>query len=48
MSHIADDVVSYEHDAPLQYVGAERVREICQKGFDAAEGDFTWDIPDIS
>ena len=47
MAHIADDVVSYEHDAPLQYVGAAGVREVCRRGFDAAAGDFSWDIPDL-
>jgi len=47
MTHIADDVVSYEHDAPLQYVGAEQVRDVCQRGFDAMKGDFRWDVPDL-
>jgi ketosteroid isomerase-like protein len=48
MSHIADDVVSYEHDEPLQYVGADGVREVCQRGFDAMKGDFRWDVPDLT
>jgi len=47
MSHIADAVVSYEHEASLQYLGAERVREVCQRGFDFMEGTFSWDIPDM-
>src|SRR5262245_41594919 len=46
MAPIAANVVSYEHDAPLQYVGADGVREVCLAGFDAA-GDFRWDIPDL-
>jgi hypothetical protein len=32
MAHIADDIVSYEHDASLQYVGVDAVREICNRG----------------
>lgn len=47
MSHIASDVVSYEHDAPLQYVGVDAIREVCQRGFDAMKGDFRWNIPDL-
>lgn len=47
MAPIADHVVSYEHDAPLQYVGAATVREVCRRGLDAAHGDFRWDVPDL-
>lgn len=47
MTKIADDVVSYEHEAPLVYTGAEAVRAVCGRGFDAARGDFRWDIPDL-
>lgn len=47
MSHIADTVVSYEHDVPLQYVGADGVRDVCQRGFDTMTGDFRWDVPDL-
>lgn len=38
MEMIADDIDSFEHDAPLAYHGAEDVREVCQKGFDMMEG----------
>lgn len=47
MSHIADDVVSYEHDAPLQYIGVDKVREVCQNGFNSVEGEFGLDFPDL-
>jgi ketosteroid isomerase-like protein len=47
MSHIADDVVSYEHDEPLQYLGVDSVREVCRRGLDAASGAVGWDVPDL-
>lgn len=48
MAAIADDVVSYEHEAPLQYHGVEAVREVCARGLDAsAEADVSWDVPDL-
>jgi len=47
MSHIASDAVSYEHEAPLQYVGADAIREVCQRGFDAQKDNFRWDVPDL-
>jgi len=47
MSKIDDDVVSYEHDAPLVYRGAAAVRDVCRQGFEAMEGDLAWDIPDL-
>lgn len=47
MTKIAGDVVSYEHDAPLFHRGAAAVRDVCAKGFQAMEGEFSWDIPDI-
>lgn len=47
MAHIAPDAVSYEHDAPLQHVGVEAIRAVCQRGLDAAEGEFRWDSPDL-
>lgn len=47
MTKIADDVVSYEHAAPMVYRGADAVREVCQYGFDIADGEFRWDIPDL-
>jgi ketosteroid isomerase-like protein len=47
MAHVAPDVRSYEHEAPLQYVGADGLRRTCQTGFDLMPGDFRWDIPDL-
>lgn len=47
MTHIAPDVVSYEHDAPLEYRGADAVRKVCRRGFDATPGEFAWDIQDL-
>jgi uncharacterized protein (TIGR02246 family) len=48
MESIAPDVVSYEHEAPLAYVGAERVREVCRRGLEASAGTVTLDIPDLT
>ncbi|MFB8749090.1 nuclear transport factor 2 family protein [Streptomyces parvulus] len=47
MRYIADDIVAYEHDAPLQHVGRGQVREVCRQGLDWAEGPVTWDVPDM-
>jgi ketosteroid isomerase-like protein len=47
MKPIADDVVSYEHEAPLQYVGADNVRQVCQRGFDSVGDNLRWDVPDL-
>ncbi|MEU7343693.1 nuclear transport factor 2 family protein [Streptomyces bacillaris] len=47
MQHIADGIVSYEHDTPLQYVGRDQVREVCRQGLDWAPGPVTWDVPDM-
>lgn len=47
MSHIADDVVSYEHDEPLQYVGVAGVRESCARGLEKSAGAIGWHVPDL-
>lgn len=47
MAGIADDVVSYEHEQPLQYRGADAVREVCRTGLDATAGTVTWEVPDL-
>ncbi len=47
MAPIAHDCLSYEHQSPLQYRGADSIRESCQKGFDAAVGELHWDVPDL-
>ncbi|MFY1699925.1 YybH family protein [Solwaraspora sp. WMMA2101] len=45
---IADDIVSYEHQQPLQYVGLDAVREVCRAGLDAAgTGTVNWAVPDL-
>ena len=38
MTPIADDVVSYEHEQPLQYVGRDAVREVCAQPARARPG----------
>jgi uncharacterized protein (TIGR02246 family) len=48
MEHIAADVVSYEHQAPLQYVGAEAVRESCRQGLESTAGAVTFTVPDLT
>jgi uncharacterized protein (TIGR02246 family) len=47
MQHIADDVVSYEHDAPLQHIGLQSVREVCRRGLESSSGTIGWDVPDL-
>lgn len=47
MSHIAEDVVSYEHSEPLQHLGPESIREECRRGLEAASGTIDWDVPDL-
>jgi ketosteroid isomerase-like protein len=47
MAPIADAVVSYEHEAPLEYAGRERVREVCAAGLEAGGGDVTWTVPEL-
>ncbi|MEV5541269.1 SgcJ/EcaC family oxidoreductase [Saccharopolyspora shandongensis] len=48
MAHIAADIVSYEHDAPLQYVGVDAVREVCRRGLDWTGGAVGWDVPEMT
>jgi uncharacterized protein (TIGR02246 family) len=47
MSHIAADVVSYEHEAPLEYVGIDSVRKVCEHGLASATGAIDWTVPDL-
>src|SRR5262249_40912601 len=47
MAAIADDVLSYEHQAPLSHHGADAVRASCKIGFDRAPETFRWDVPDL-
>lgn len=47
MGPIAEDVVSYEHKPPLEYVGRDRVRQVCASGLDASTGTVTWTVPDL-
>jgi uncharacterized protein (TIGR02246 family) len=47
MAHVAADVVSYEHEAPLQYVGVEAVREVCRTGLEATGGAVGWTVPEL-
>ncbi|SCG45743.1 conserved hypothetical protein [Micromonospora echinaurantiaca] len=49
MAAIADDVVSYEHEQPLRYVGVQAVRAVCAAGLDAAgDGAVSWEVPDLT
>jgi ketosteroid isomerase-like protein len=47
MKPYAANVLSYEHVHKLAYKGRDEIREVCQEGFDAAPGEFQWDIPDL-
>lgn len=48
MAAIADDIVSYEHEGPLQYVGVDAVREVCQRGLDAGgNAEISFTVPDL-
>jgi ketosteroid isomerase-like protein/transcriptional regulator with XRE-family HTH domain len=44
MAGIADDVVSYEHIAPLEHIGRAQVRRVCRDGLEAGTGEVTWQI----
>lgn len=48
MDGIAEDVVSYEHAGPLQYVGKPAVREVCKAGLEASPGRVDFTAPDLS
>ncbi len=47
MKPYADQILSYEHVHRLSYQGRDEIRGVCQEGFDAAPGEFQWDIPDL-
>ncbi|PZG03175.1 nuclear transport factor 2 family protein [Nonomuraea aridisoli] len=48
MAAVADDVVSYQQETPLQYVGKDAVRQVCARGLDAAGDDgVTLAVPDL-
>lgn len=47
MAPIAENIVSYEHEAPLQYRSVDDIRAVCARGFEAMPGQFRWDIPDL-
>ncbi len=48
MSHIAPDVVSYEHEAPLEYIGVDEVRAMCRSGLEQTTGQVTWTVPELN
>ncbi|MCG5439986.1 YybH family protein [Micromonospora foliorum] len=48
MEPVAETVVSYEHERPLEYVGRERVREVCASGLDSSTGTVTWTVPKLA
>jgi len=47
MAAIADDVVSYEHEAPLRYRGVDAVQEVCATGLEAGGETVDWTVPDL-
>lgn len=47
MVPISQDIVSYEHSAPLQYTDVEGLREECRRGFEYQPDDFEWTVPDL-
>ena len=47
MKPIAEAVISYEHEQPLEYVGRDRVREVCANGLNTGDGTVTWTVPDL-
>lgn len=47
MSPVAKNVISYEHDAPLAYQGADAVRAVCKAGFEHMPNGFRWEVPDL-
>lgn len=48
MEPIAEPVVSYEHEQPLEYVGRDQVREVCANGLDVSTGTVTWTVPELA
>lgn len=47
MSHIDPDIVSYEHETPIEHVSSDAVREVCRSGLEQTTGHVTWDVPDL-
>jgi uncharacterized protein YndB with AHSA1/START domain/ketosteroid isomerase-like protein len=47
MEPIAEDIVSYEHEAPQERRGIDAVRAVCAAGMEYQTGEFRWDIPDL-
>jgi uncharacterized protein (TIGR02246 family) len=48
MSHIAPDVVSYEHAGAMEYVGSDAVREVCAAGLAAAPDGVEMETPGLT
>lgn len=48
MSHIAPEIVSYEHAGPLEYVGVDAVREVCATGLAASPHGVEMDTPELA
>ncbi|WP_433317537.1 YybH family protein [Micromonospora sp. CA-269861] len=48
MEPVAENVVSYEHERPLEYVGRDQVRQVCANGLDISTGTVTWTVPDLA
>ena len=48
MAHVAEDVVSYEHDVPRQVLGRAGVREVCRTGLERSTGAVAWHVPEMA
>ncbi|WBB68297.1 SgcJ/EcaC family oxidoreductase [Micromonospora sp. WMMD812] len=48
MRPVAEAVVPYEHEQPLEHVGRDRLREVCANGLDASDGTVTWTVPELT
>ena len=48
MQGIAHDIVSYEHDVPLQHIGIDAVRGVCQRGLDMSGPGTAWCVPETT
>jgi ketosteroid isomerase-like protein len=48
MASISDDIVSYEHQTPLEYVGIDKVRESCREGLEYGTGRTTFTVPELT
>jgi ketosteroid isomerase-like protein len=48
MTKIADSAHSFEHQVPLEYAGADAIRESCEQGFDAERASSAGTSPSMT